>query len=236
MKAILIPVKLFRASKTRLASHFSDDARADLAAALCEDFFQMVAQVKDAERVFVASREQHVLDTARANGWEVIVETEQISESHSVDAASRFCEGRGIGALLRIPMDLPLATAGDIGAILAEVEDSPSCILVPSRDGTGTNALLRSPPTLFPSHFGPHSFAKHLAEAERCGARVKILNQPHIALDIDELNDLHALTGHVRPESATARWIAQYPLSSWDLGDIAISQPGRTLGTPYHRP
>ena len=171
----------------------------------------MVAQVTGGTRVFVASREPRALGWARAQGWETIVETEQISESHSVDAASRLCEERGIGAALRLPMDLPLATAGDIDAILAEAQSPPSAILVPSRDGTGTNALLRSPPTLFPSHFGPNSFAQHLEEAERCGARVKILRNPRIALDIDELDDLHALAGRVRPDSALARWLKDHP-------------------------
>jgi 2-phospho-L-lactate guanylyltransferase len=212
MKAILIPVKLFRDSKMRLSPHFSADARTALAAALCEDFFRVVAQVTGGTRVFVASREPHALGWARAQGWETIVETEQISESHSVDAASRLCEECGIGAALRLPMDLPLATAGDIDAILAEAEGPPSAILVPSRDGTGTNALLRSPPTLFPSHFGPNSFAQHLEEAERYGARVKILRNPRIALDIDELDDFHALAGRVRPDSALARWLKENPL------------------------
>ena len=30
-------------------------------------------------------------------------------------------------------------------------------LLVPSRDGTGTNAIIRAPANLFPSRFGPRS-------------------------------------------------------------------------------
>jgi 2-phospho-L-lactate guanylyltransferase len=210
VKAILIPVKLFGESKTRLAPHYSATARAGLAAALCEDFFVVVAKVQRADRVFVASREPQALERAQANGWEIIAETEQISESHSVDAASRICERRGASALLRMPMDVPLATAGDIDAILAEANEPPAVVIIPSRDGTGTNALLRSPPTLFPSHFGPNSFVQHLEEAEHCGAQVKILRNPRIGLDIDELGDLDAVAGRLRPQSALARWMIQY--------------------------
>jgi 2-phospho-L-lactate guanylyltransferase len=209
MTAILIPVKEFGASKTRLAPHFSPNARADLAAALCEDFFRVVAQVKGASQIFVASREPRALGAARANGWETIIETVQISESHSVDAASRLCESLGVRALLRMPADLPLTRPADIESILEAVGNSPSCILVPSADGTGTNALLRSPPCLFPSHFGPNSFTQHLSEAERCGARITLLRNPHIALDIDELDDLRALAGRVRPDSKIAVWLKE---------------------------
>lgn len=209
MKAILIPVKVFAASKTRLAAHFSQTARADLAAALCEDFFRMMRQVKGADRIFVVSREPQALDAARVHGWETIVEAEQLSESHSVDAASRVCESFGVRACLRLPMDLPLATAADMEMILAAVEAPPSTILVPSRDGSGTNALLRTPPCLFPSHFGPNSFRQHLEEAERCGARVKILRSANLGCDVDEWDDLQALKGRASPGSQFARWMAQ---------------------------
>jgi len=211
MKAILIPVKLFHESKKRLAAHYSPDARAALAAALCEDFFGVVAQVRGAGRIFVASQEPRALSWAAARGWETIVETAQISESHSVDAASRHCAEQGVRALLRLPIDIPLATAQDIDSILSQAEDAPSAILVPSRDGTGTNALLRSPPTLFPSHFGPNSFALHLDEAERTKARVKRLRNPRIELDIDEMDDLSALAGCVRADSSIAAWLNANP-------------------------
>jgi len=206
MKAILIPVKRFADSKKRLATHFSQVARAALAEALCRDFFGVIAEVLLAERVYVVSQEPLALGWARERGWQTISETEQISESHSVDGASRICANEGVTALLRIPIDIPLATAGDIDAILAAAEPAPSAVIVPSRDGTGTNALLRSPPCLFPSHFGPNSFLQHLAEAERCGARVNVLHNPRIALDVDEPGDFAALGNGFRADSAIGRW------------------------------
>jgi len=210
MKTILIPVKQYHRAKTRLAKDLPAPARAALAAALCEDFFCLVAEVRGAERVCVVSAEQRALQLARQRGWQTIVETEQISESHSVDAAARLCAAMGATSLLRLPIDIPLTKPADIDEILSLVELGPSAILVPSRDGTGTNALLRSPPDLFPSHFGPGSFALHLAEAQRCSARVRVIENPRIALDIDEDSDLTALSGLLDPASAMAGWIAQY--------------------------
>ena len=209
MKAILIPVKEFREAKKRLAPHFSQDDRAALAQAMCEDFFGVVAAVKSVDRVFVVSKEPQVLLRARELRWETIAESRQISESDSVDAASRYCAERGVQALLRLPVDIPLVEPADIEAVFERLGAAPAVILVPSGDGTGTNAILRSPPALFPSHFGPNSFGRHLAEAEACGVRAQVFRNPRLELDIDELEDLQKLAPLVRPGSGTARWLME---------------------------
>jgi 2-phospho-L-lactate guanylyltransferase len=146
---------------------------------------------------------------ARELGWETIAESCQISESDSVDAASRYCAERGVQALLRLPVDLPLVEPADIEAVFEALGAAPTAILVPSRDGTGTNALLRSPPALFPSRFGPNSFVRHLAEAEACGVRAHVFRNPRLELDIDEWEDLQKLAPLVRPGTATARWLIE---------------------------
>src|SRR5205085_3826754 len=101
MKAILLPVKLFAKSKTRLAQYFSQAERAALAAALCEDLFDVVAKVSGVDRVIVVSAEAHALALAQQRGWGTIAETDPICESYSVDAASRECAARGVTSLLR---------------------------------------------------------------------------------------------------------------------------------------
>jgi len=212
MKAILLPVKEFRRSKERWAPHYSEDDRAALAQALCEDMFRVVTQVKGIDRVYVVSGEYHALTLARQLNWAIISEREQVSESASVDAASRQCANEGVKALLRLPIDLPLIAPGDIETLFYFLEPAPSVVIVPSQDGTGTNALLRSPPNLFPSHFGPNSFALHVDEAERAGARISIVRNEAIALDIDEPKDLRAAAGRVLPHSATARVLKQLGL------------------------
>jgi len=213
MKAILIPVKEFCEAKKRLAPHFPPGDRATLAEAMCEDFFNVVAATRCADQVFVISKEPGALSRARKFGWETIVESSQTSESDSVDEGSRYCAERRIDALLRLPIDLPLAEPSDIEAVFHELEAAPSAVIVPSSDGTGTNALLRSPAVLFPSHFGPNSFPRHLAEAKACGARARVYRNPRLELDIDELDDLRRLSSRLRPDSATARWLLERDLS-----------------------
>src|SRR5208282_5943785 len=114
----------------------------------------------------------------------------------SVDAASRICSARGVTALLRLPIDIPLVRSEDIEAVLAACPALPGAVLVPSRTADGTNALLRTPPDLFPSHFGPESLRKHLDEARACGARIELLRNPQIELDVDDEDDLRALAAH----------------------------------------
>lgn len=225
MKAILIPVKEFREAKKRLATHFSSAERAALAEAMCEDFFRVVAATRYVDCVFVVSKEPGALARARERGWKTILETRQISESDSVDAASQYCAAHGVEALLRLPIDLPLAEPQDIEAVFRKLDEgfdgAPAAVLVPSRDGTGTNALLRTPPGLFPSRFGPDSFALHLAEAERSGARVCVLRNARLELDVDELEDLRGVHMHLRASSATARWCEQHSIG--DLGNRGVA-------------
>jgi 2-phospho-L-lactate/phosphoenolpyruvate guanylyltransferase len=213
MKAILIPVKEFCEAKKRLAPHFAPGDRAALAEAMCEDFFNVVAATHCAERVFVISKEPGAISRARKLGWETIIESSQTSESDSVDEGSHYCAERSVEALLRLPIDLPLVEPGDIDAVFGQLDAAPSVVIVPSSDGTGTNALLRSPAVLFPSRFGPNSFPRHLAEAKECGARTRVYRNPRLELDIDELDDLRRLSNRLRPGSATARWLSERKLS-----------------------
>ncbi|HKO03919.1 MAG TPA: 2-phospho-L-lactate guanylyltransferase, partial [Candidatus Acidoferrales bacterium] len=165
MRAILIPVKHLSRAKQRLSGVLPQDARTRLAQAMLEDVFQAVAGVRSAEAIFVVSSDSNALAAARARGWECLPETAQRSETDSVDAASRICSARGVTALLRLPIDIPLVRSEDIEAVLAACPALPGAVLVPSRHADGTNALLRTPPDLFPSHFGPESLRKHLEEA-----------------------------------------------------------------------
>ena len=69
----------------------------------------------------------------------------------------------GAEAALVLTADLPLASAGEIEAALAAAGPPGSVLLVPSRDGTGTNAMLLRPPTAMRPALGPDSRARHLA-------------------------------------------------------------------------
>lgn len=207
MRAILIPVKNLSNVKQRLASMLTMQERSALAGAMMEDTFAAVARVRSAERVFVVTNEQRAMELARRNRWHVIEETGQESESASVDSASRFCAAQGVTALLRLPIDLPLLTPGDVESVWAELLPAPSAVLAPSRDGTGTNALLRAPAPVFASRFGPGSFVLHLEGALAAGAAVKVMSNARLAFDVDDPVDLRDLRSQPGIGPATARWM-----------------------------
>jgi 2-phospho-L-lactate/phosphoenolpyruvate guanylyltransferase len=209
MQGILIPVKKLADAKQRLSPHYSASARRALADALWQDFFEVVAEVRRVDRVFVVSAEPEVLRQARHFGWEALAEERQVSESVSVDLASRRCSERGVASLLRLPVDLPLARVEDIESLFQHAQDSATAVIAPSRDGDGTNALLRKPPTLFPSRFGPGSFKKHLREARRARAIIYVLRNRRLEVDVDEFSDLEILGGQELRGTRTRTWLAQ---------------------------
>jgi len=209
MRALLLPVKDLNNAKKRLMGVLTPEERFALAEAMLADTMRAVRGVELAEKIFVVTNYEPAMRVAQESGWEILREDQQISESHSVDAASRICEDRGVTALLRVPLDVPLVQSSDIDELLAVQCEEPALVIVPSRDGLGTNAILRMPPALFPSHFGEGSYAKHVGEAERVGARVILRRNTRLEMDVDDEADLRALLKHDLSGTATGRWLRE---------------------------
>jgi len=222
MRALLLPIKDLTNAKQRLAGVLTPEERFGLAQAMLADTIRAVRGVRRADKIFVVTNYAPAMLAAEENGWEILREERQISESVSVDAASRQCERQGITAVLRLPLDVPLVQASDIDELLAVECAAPGVVIVPSRDGTGTNAILRTPPTLFPSHFGSGSFAKHCAEAQRAGAQVLVRRNARLEMDVDDESDLRALAQHELSGSETGVW----------LQESGVSQRLRLRSTP----
>jgi 2-phospho-L-lactate guanylyltransferase len=208
-RALLLPIKDLQNAKQRLASVLSPNERFGLAQAMLADTVRALCGVQRAHKVFVITNYAPAIEIAAQHGWEILREEHQVSESASVDFASRLCAERGVVALLRLPLDLPLIQSSDIDELLATECSAPSVVMVPSRDGTGTNAILRTPPALFPSHFGPNSFVKHCSEAERAGAKIIVRKNERLEMDVDDEADLRALLQHDLRNTATGNWLEE---------------------------
>ncbi len=194
MRALLLPIKDLRNAKQRLAPLLTPAERLALAEAMLADTIEAVRGVRKVDRIFVVTNYAPAMQVAEENGWELLREEQQISESASVDAASRQCAERGIRAVLRLPLDVPLAQSADIDELLAIDCAAPALVIVPSRDGTGTNAILRTPPTL------------------RAGAQIIPRNSPRLEMDVDDEADLLALVQHDLSSTETGAWLKR---SGW---------------------
>jgi len=221
MRALLLPIKDLREAKQRLGPFLNPEERFGLAQAMLADTIRAVRGVRQADKIFVVTNYAPAMQAAEENGWELLREDRQISESFSVDYASIQCAKRGVRALLRLPLDVPLVQSPDIDGLLALECAAPALVIVPSRDGTGTNAILRTPPTLFPSHFGSDSFAKHCAEAQHASAQIFIRRNARLEMDVDDEADLRALakedlrgteTGDCLQRSGVLQRLTQPPL------------------------
>src|SRR6267143_4084441 len=209
MRALLLPVKDLNNAKKRLTGVLTPEERFALAEAMLADTIRAVRGVELAEKIFIVTNYVPAMRVAQENGWEILREEQQISESDSVDAASRICEDRGVTALLRVPLDVPLVQASDIDELLAVQCETPALLIVPSRDGSGTNAILRMPPALFLSHFGNGSYAKHVGEAKRVGARVILRRNARLEMDVDDEADLLELLKYDLSGTVTGRWLRE---------------------------
>jgi 2-phospho-L-lactate guanylyltransferase len=209
IRALLLPIKDLRNAKQRLAGVLAPEERFSLAQAMLQDTILAVSRVGRAEKIFVITNYEPAMEAAAKYSWEILREDHQVSESASVDFASHLCGERGVTALLRLPLDLPLIQPCDIDELLAIECSAPATVIVPSRDGTGTNAILRTPPALFPSHFGPNSFAKHCSEGERAGAKIIVRRNERLEMDVDDESDLRALLRHDLTHTSTGKWLEE---------------------------
>jgi 2-phospho-L-lactate guanylyltransferase len=79
-------------------------------------------------------------------------------------------------------------------------------VIVPSADGTGTNALARTPPNAIESRFGPGSFRIHLDQAHARGVPAQVLRLPGLMFDIDTPEDVAELLARA-PASRAATFL-----------------------------
>jgi 2-phospho-L-lactate guanylyltransferase len=94
---------------------------------------------------------------------------------------------------LLVPGDCPALDPAELDELLARPVTAGSALIVPDRHGTGTNALLLTPPDALAPSFGPGSCRRHLEHARAAGLHAEVAHVPSLALDIDTPEDLGAL-------------------------------------------
>lgn len=188
--AAVLPVKSFGRAKQRLDAAVQQPARAGLAAAMVGDVLAALGRVEALDDVIVVTAEPRAAAAARAAGAHVVHDPAETGQSDAAALGVAAAVARGAARALLVPGDCPSLDAGEVAALL---RGEGSVVIVPDRHGTGTNALLLTPPEVMAPAFGPGSFARHTAHAAAAGATVRIAHAPSLALDVDTPGDLTAL-------------------------------------------
>jgi 2-phospho-L-lactate guanylyltransferase len=219
---ILIPVKNLANAKQRLADVLDQRVRTELAHAMLSDVLQAVAEYGD-EDVALVTNDPFASERAANYGFSVIPDTTNTSETDAIEMATRVCVSRGVSRTLVVPGDIPLIEAEDLITIF-DHGSANGCVLVPSADKRGTNAVLRAPAALFPLRFGNDSFQPHLQAAIATDTPCVVLSLPRIALDIDNADDLRSLAAH--PGNKRAQLLArQLGFGSLTASSVIASSP-----------
>jgi 2-phospho-L-lactate guanylyltransferase len=178
-RAVLVPVKAFSQAKRRLHLALSEQERAELARAMAD----RVVSAAHPLPVVVVCDDNEVAEWARARRALVVWEPGR-GLNGAVEAGVDRLRAAGVTQVTVAHADLPRASD------LAMVGEAPGITLVPDRYGNGTNVIALPADAGFQFSYGPGSFARHRAEAERLGLPTRVLDRPDLAWDIDEPGDV----------------------------------------------
>ena len=186
----VVPVKNLGNAKQRLAGVLDQPARTALFRAMLEDVLEALSGAVSLAGIVLVTRDAEAITLAERYHAECLIEPENRGHTAAVEFAAKALAGRGAGALLQVPGDIPSVTPGEIEAVIAAHATAPAVTIAPSRDHRGSNAVLCSPPDVFPFRFGDDSFHPHLAAARAIGIEPAVVERAGIGLDIDTPGDL----------------------------------------------
>jgi 2-phospho-L-lactate guanylyltransferase len=188
----VLPIKSFDEAKQRLRAELDPTPRRALVEAMFSDVLIALRRAALVDQVLVVSADN--VAQRIAGGYDaMVVEDEVLGHNQAaLRGAARALE-LGVDRVLMVPGDCPLLRPTELDELLARPVPSPSLLVVPDRHGTGTNALVLTPPNALAPAFGPGSHERHREHASTAGVHVETVDVPSLALDIDTPEDLAAV-------------------------------------------
>ncbi len=186
----ILPVKSFGAAKQRLADMLGAGSRQALAQAMFSDVLSTLRRVPGLDEIAVVTADRAAESAASGQRVTVLRDGAQTGQSDAALIGIRHALDARYDRALLVPGDTPLLQPSEIGALIA---GTTAVVIVPDRHGTGTNALVLSPPDAIEPAFGPDSLARHVAAAEAAGVAHRLEAVPGLALDVDTPDDLAEL-------------------------------------------
>jgi 2-phospho-L-lactate guanylyltransferase len=208
MKTVLLPVKEFSSAKQRLAPALDARARAGLARAMLKDVLSALDRARAPERVVVYTASDEVIEMVELLGFEFVkersIDGHSAAINHLIDEFSSHSS-----QILAIAGDLPKLLPSEIDFVLNAASEPVT--LIPSRDWTGTNAVLFIPPARIAMEYGEGSFRRHLSKVSAAGLHSDVMDLPGLAFDVDTPEDLQRFMEDPRTDSETWRYLTDRP-------------------------
>lgn len=186
---IVVPLRSFSLGKARLADRLDATARADLARTMAD----RVVDAAGPRPIVVVSSAPEVLEWAAQR--RIATVDDPASLDAAADAGREWVRARRLARVVVVHADLPLVTTLDT---VTSGGDAPVVVAVPCHRHDGTPVLAIPSDVPFRFSYGPGSFERHRAEAERLGLELRVLDDPALAFDVDVPDDLDQLAALLR--------------------------------------
>ena len=196
--SVIIPVKTFQKSKTRL--HLSEAKTKELCRLLLEEVIKTVSEVKIIDKIIVVTDEEQVLDIIEKYDCKQIQDKNETRVNDAVKLAEGFLIENKFTHSVVLPLDIPFFYSEDLEKLLNFSKDK-SVVIIPSRHFDGTNALVRTPINSMEPRYdeGSHSF--QIESAKKSNIKISIGLIYRLMLDIDNRDDLEfVLKQNIKPE------------------------------------
>jgi 2-phospho-L-lactate guanylyltransferase len=177
---VLVPIKSFRNAKVRLASALPPAERAALAKQMADRVLAAAGSLP----VSVVCDDIDVASFAEDRHASVIWRPGLGLNAAVTDGVAQLTEEHGAIEVIVAHADLPLAD--DLGRL----PGFAGITFVPDRRDDGTNVVCLPTGLGFTFSYGPGSFARHRAEADRLRVPYRVLRDPRLGWDVDEPSDL----------------------------------------------
>ena len=185
----IVPQKGLLGAKRRLEGVLSAAGRAALSVAALSHVCATLKAAPSVESVVVMTPDAAARAQAAAWGIPVLADPRP-GFNDALEQAIR--DGGALHAVLVVAADLPLLAPSDVEAMLA-VARPGRLVLAPSKEGTGTNAVVVPPGMAFHPAYGAGSLFVHRRGARAGGHEVVEVRRPGLAFDLDTEADLRAL-------------------------------------------
>jgi 2-phospho-L-lactate guanylyltransferase len=192
----ILPVKSFKDAKQRLESGLDAPSRRMLAESMFTDVLVALRRARSLDAILVVTTDRAAQRIAGAYGARLLDDDDRGHNYAAARGVSRAL-GERFDRVLLVPGDCPVLDPVQIDELLTRTVRSPSALIVSDRHGTGTNALLLTPPDAIEPSFGPGSRERHVEIARSAGIDHEVVRVPTLELDVDTPDDLDQLRSYL---------------------------------------